>query len=79
MRFLDIVEECGSRVGHATNNKLIRSMGLTCWITKETDTHAEYMIRIPFYKATVVMRTRVSDTSIPTLLLLHKDLGIFEL
>jgi len=35
------------------------------------------MIRIAFCKATVVMRTRVSDTYILALLLLHKDLGNF--
>ena len=69
------MKECG-RAGHDTDNKVIRSMCLTSWINKDTDTHSEYIIRIAFSKATVVMRTRVNDTVILAFLLLHKDYAL---
>jgi hypothetical protein len=32
----------------ATNDNIIRRMRFACWITKATDTHSEYLIRIAF-------------------------------
>jgi hypothetical protein len=34
------------RARHATDDNIIRRMGLACWITKATDTHSEYVILI---------------------------------
>jgi hypothetical protein len=41
------VEKYGT-VGQATDVNIIRRMRLTCWITKGTDTHSEYVVRIVF-------------------------------
>jgi hypothetical protein len=34
--------------GQATDDNIIRRMHFACWITKATDTHSEYVIRIAF-------------------------------
>jgi len=39
----------------------IKSGGCACWITKATDTHSEYAIRIAF-RRNMVMQTRLSIT-----------------
>jgi hypothetical protein len=36
------------RAGQATDDKLIRRMSFTCWTTKATDTHTEYVTLITF-------------------------------
>jgi hypothetical protein len=36
------------RVGQATDDNIIQHMCFACWITKATDTHAEYVILIAF-------------------------------
>jgi hypothetical protein len=36
------------RPGHATDDNIIWHMRLACWITKATNTHSEYVIRIAF-------------------------------
>jgi hypothetical protein len=41
------VEKYG-RTGQATDDNIIRCMRFACWITKATDTHSEYGIRIAF-------------------------------
>jgi hypothetical protein len=41
------VEKC-CRAVEATNDNIIRRMRFACWITKTTDTHAEYVILIAF-------------------------------
>ena len=41
------VEKYG-RVGEATDDNIIERMRFTCWITKATDTHAEYVMFISF-------------------------------
>jgi len=41
------VEKYG-RAGHATGDSIIRRMRFDCWMTRVTDTHSEYVIRIPF-------------------------------
>jgi hypothetical protein len=43
----EIVEKCG-RARQATDDNLIARMRFTCWITKATDTHWEYIILIVF-------------------------------
>jgi len=44
-------------------------MSFVLWITRGTDTHLEYVIRVLIFTATVVSRTRLSVTFIPTLFL----------
>jgi hypothetical protein len=39
-----------SRAGQARDDNIIRRMRYSCWITKATDTHSEYVIRIAFRK-----------------------------
>jgi hypothetical protein len=34
----------------ATDDDIIRRMRFACWITKATDTHSEYVIRIAFQR-----------------------------
>ena len=46
-RLWDNVEKYG-KARQATDNNIIRCMRFACWITKATDTHPEYVIRIPF-------------------------------
>ena len=48
-RLWDNVEECG-RAGQVTGGNTIWLMRLTCWITKATDTHSEYVILIAFQR-----------------------------
>ena len=36
------------RSGQATDDSIIRRMRFTCWITKATDTHSQYVILIAF-------------------------------
>jgi len=36
------------RVGQATDDSIIQCMCFACWITKATDIHSEYVIRIAF-------------------------------
>jgi len=43
----DDVERHG-RIEQATDDDIIRRMRFACWITKTTDTHSEYVIRIAF-------------------------------
>jgi hypothetical protein len=42
-------------------------MRTVCWMTTATDTHLEYVIVIPFLKATMVTRTGLKVASIGTL------------
>jgi len=37
-----------SRAGQATDSNIIRRMRFTCWITKATDTHSEYVVLVAF-------------------------------
>jgi hypothetical protein len=37
-----------SRAGQATDNNIIRSLPVACWMTKATDRHLEYVILIAF-------------------------------
>ena len=46
-RLRDNVEKYG-RARQATDDDMIRRMRFACWITKATDTHSEYVIRIAF-------------------------------
>jgi hypothetical protein len=41
------VEKYG-RAKQATDDNIIRRMRFACWITKDTDTHSEYVILIAF-------------------------------
>ena len=43
--FMRYVEKYG-RDGQATDDSVVRRMRFVCWITKDTDTHSEYVIRI---------------------------------
>jgi hypothetical protein len=43
--FLDNVEKC-CRAGQVTDENIVRSMRITCWIPKATNTHSEYVIVI---------------------------------
>jgi hypothetical protein len=43
----DNVQEYG-RAWHATDDNIIRRMRFPCWLTKATNTHSEYVIRIAF-------------------------------
>jgi hypothetical protein len=36
------------KVGQATDDNVIRRMRIACWLPKTTNTHSEYVIRIPF-------------------------------
>ena len=38
------------RTGEATDDDIIRRICFVCWISKATDTHSEYVIRIPFLR-----------------------------
>jgi hypothetical protein len=42
---LHSVEKCG-RLREATDDNIIQRMHFQCWITKATNTHSEYVIRI---------------------------------
>jgi len=46
-RLWDNVEKYG-RAGQATDDNIIRRMRIVCWITKTTNTHSKYVIRIAF-------------------------------
>jgi hypothetical protein len=46
-RLWDIVEKYGT-ARQTTDDNIIRRMRFTCWITKATDTHWEYVILIAF-------------------------------
>ena len=37
------------RAGHTTNDNIIRRMRISCWITKATGTHSEYVIFVTFH------------------------------
>jgi len=39
------MEKCGS-AGQATDDNITRCVRFTCWITKATGTHSEYVILI---------------------------------
>ena len=41
------MEKCGT-ARQATDDNIIRRMRFTCWLTKATDTHLEYIILIAF-------------------------------
>ena len=43
----DNVEKC-STAGQTTDGNIIRRTRCSCWITKATDTHSEYLILIAF-------------------------------
>ena len=45
----DNVEKYG-RTRQATDDNIIRSMSIACYITKATDTHSEYVIIIVFFQ-----------------------------
>ena len=47
LRLWDNVEKCG-RTGQTTDDNMIRRMRFECWMTKDTDTHCEYVILIAF-------------------------------
>ena len=36
------------RAGQATDDNIMLRMRFTCWVTKATDTHSEYVILITF-------------------------------
>ena len=36
------------RVGKVTGDNIVRRMRITCWVTKATDIHSEYVILIAF-------------------------------
>jgi hypothetical protein len=40
-------EKCGRAI-QVTDDNIIRRMRFTCWITKATDTHTEYVMLIAF-------------------------------
>ena len=41
------MEKCGRAI-QVTDDNIIRRMRFTCWITKATDTHTEYVMLIAF-------------------------------
>jgi hypothetical protein len=43
-----------------TNDKTVQRIGITCWLTKATDTDSEYVILTVFSTATVVARELLS-------------------
>jgi hypothetical protein len=46
-----------------TDDNIVQRMRNVCWVTKATDTHSEYILRIySFYAATMVTRTRLNIT-----------------
>jgi hypothetical protein len=55
----------------------IRRMRIACWITKATNAHSEYIIRIAFSSATIVSRTRLNIV-IYTLLYVHCLSGLYQ-
>jgi hypothetical protein len=75
------------RVGEATDDGIIRRMRFTCWITKATDTYAEYIMFISFPRhKSYVIRTSavllftpgvVGLLSCLHLLMLHKKIHVF--
>jgi hypothetical protein len=56
--FMRYMEKYGT-ARHATDDNIIRRMRFTCWITKATDTHVEYVILIAFPRQ---QRTRLNVT-----------------
>jgi hypothetical protein len=54
------VEKYG-KARQATDDNITRRMRFTCWITKATDTHSEYVIPIAFPQQ-LVTRTRLNVT-----------------
>jgi hypothetical protein len=66
------VAKCGE-AGKDTDNNIIRSMRVACWITKATDTHSGYVIVTSFARQQW-FRERASMlryTSIASFVLLH--------
>jgi hypothetical protein len=59
------VEKCVTD-GQAIDGNIIRRMRFACWITKATDTHAEYVILICISTATMVSRMHLNMTFIHT-------------
>ena len=55
------------KAGQATDDDIIRSLRIACWITKATSTHSEHVSTYCFCTATMVTPTRVSVTFIRTL------------
>jgi hypothetical protein len=45
----------------------IRHVRIACWIPKATNTHSKYVILTAFSTITMVVRTRLNVTFIPTL------------
>ena len=46
----------------ATDDNIMRRMRLACWITKATDSPAEYVMRTVFFTATMFTRARLNVT-----------------
>ena len=57
----DNVDKCG-RAGQVTDNNIIWRMRIAYWVTKATDIHSEYVIRVFFSVATMMKRTRPNVT-----------------
>ena len=55
----------------------LRNMRITCWITKASDTHCEYVILLLFTRR-IVPRTQLNITFIPTLHVLFGILFFLE-
>jgi hypothetical protein len=61
-RLWDNMERYGT-ARQATDDNITRLMRFACWVTKDTDTHAEYLIIIiAFHTATMVTRTLLNIT-----------------
>jgi len=49
-------------VHSTTNDNTTNHMPFACWITKATNTHSEYVMRIAFPRQKMVARTRLNVT-----------------
>jgi hypothetical protein len=74
-------EENCCRTGQATDDNIIWRMCFACWITMAADAHSRYVNTYYFYKATMITRTRLSNTFVPALFVLFQlsDLSSFPL